>query len=77
MMMMIMMTNVTKKENGELSMRCTTASINGRRLVIDQMSMCLIAAVSIPMVPKEGRISCISGYTVRNLLSFIGFLLVR
>ena len=76
--MMIMMTNVTIEQNGEICMRCTTASINGRLLVIDQMSVCLIEAISIPMVLKEDRLSCISGFTAHNLLSFIGsFLLVR
>jgi hypothetical protein len=59
-------------------MRCTTASINGRRLVVDQMSVCLIVAISIPMVLKEDLLSCTSGFTAHSLLSFIGsFLLVR
>ena len=56
------MTNVTIKQNGEICTRCTIASINGSRLVIDQMSVCLIAAISIPMVLKEDRLSCISGF---------------
>jgi len=46
-------------------------TINGRRLVTDEMSVCLIAAFSIPMVLKVDRLSCISGFTARNFLSFI------
>jgi hypothetical protein len=68
MMIIIMMPNVTIKQNGEICIRCTTASINGRRLVIDQMSVCLIEAISIPMVLKEDRLSCISGFAAHYLL---------
>lgn len=63
MMMTSMMTKVTIKQNGEICMRCKTVSINGRRVVIDQTSVCLIAAISIRTVLKEDRLSCISGFT--------------
>ena len=63
---------MTLKQNGEICIRCTTASINGRRLITDEMSVCLFAVISIPMVLKEDRLSCISRLAARNFLSFIG-----
>jgi hypothetical protein len=75
MVMMMMMTKVTIKQNGEICKRCITGSINGRRLGNGQMSVCLIAAISILMVLKEDRLSFISGFTTHNFFVIYWFAL--